>query len=44
MTGSKNNKNQSQFEQTIVRPAPAEWGLKLLKVLRLEKLLRLGDR
>ena len=44
MTASKNNQNQSQLEQAIVRPAAAAWGLRLLKVLGLEKFLRLGDR
>ena len=37
-------RNQSQVEQAIIRPAPAGWGLKLLKVLKLEWLLRLGRR
>ena len=44
MTGSKKNRNQSQIEQAIVRPAPAAWGLSLLKFMKLEKLFRLGIR
>lgn len=44
MTDSKNNHNQLQVEQAIVRPSPAGWGLKLLKALKLEKLLKLGSR
>ena len=44
MTDSKNNHNQTQFEQTIVRPTPATWGLNLLKILKLKKLLKLGNR
>ena len=42
MADLENNRNQSQVEQAIIRPAPAGWGLKLLRVLKLEKLIKLG--
>jgi hypothetical protein len=36
--------DQLRVEQTLVKPAAADWGVKLLKVLKLEKLLKLGDK
>ena len=36
--------DQLRVEQTLVKPAAAGWGVRLLKVLKLEKLLRLGDK
>jgi hypothetical protein len=36
--------DQLRVEQTLVKPAAAVWGVKLLKVLKLEKLLKLGDK
>ena len=42
MADPENNRDQSQVEQAIIRPAPAGWGLMLLRVLRLEKLIKLG--
>ena len=36
--------DQLGVEQTLVKPAAAGWGVKLLKVLKLEKLLKLGDK
>ncbi len=36
--------DQLRVEQTLVKPAAAGWGVKLLKVLKLEKLLKLGDK
>ena len=41
MTDPKDNHNQSKVEQTISRPAAAKWGIKLLKILKLEKLIKL---
>ena len=35
--------DQLRVEQTLVKPAAAGWGVKLLKLLKLEKLLKLGD-
>ena len=31
-------------KQTLVKPDAAAWGVKLLKLLKLEKLLKLGDK
>ena len=36
--------DQLRIEQTLVKPAAAIWGVKLLKFLKLEKLLKLGDK
>jgi hypothetical protein len=36
--------DQLRVEQTLVKPAAAVWMVKLLKVLKLEKLLKLGDK
>ena len=36
--------DQLRVEQTLVKPAAAEWGLKLLKFFKLEKLLKLGNK
>ena len=36
--------DQLRVEQTLEKPAAAEWGLKLLKFLKLEMLLKLGDK
>jgi hypothetical protein len=36
--------DQLHIEQTLVKPAAAIWGVKLLKFLKLEKLLKLGDK
>jgi hypothetical protein len=36
--------DQLRVEQTLVKPAAAAWGVKLLKVLKLEKLLKIGDK
>ncbi|MDB4638627.1 hypothetical protein OAE87_00745 [bacterium] len=36
--------DQLRVEQTLVKPAAAGWGVKLLKLLKLEKLLKLGDK
>ena len=36
--------DQLRVEQTLVKPAAAGWGVKLLKVLKLEKLMKLGDK
>ena len=36
--------DQLRVEQMLVKPAAAAWGVKLLKVLKLEKLLKLGDK
>ena len=35
--------DQLHVEQTLVKPAAA-WGVKLLKFLKLEKLLKLGNK
>ena len=35
--------DQLRVEQTLVKPDAAEWGVKLLKFLKLEKLLKLGS-
>ena len=43
MADPENNRDQSQVEQAIIRPAPAGWGLKLLRALRLEKLIKPGS-
>jgi len=43
MTDPKDNHNQSKVEQTINRPAAAKWGIKLLKILKLEKLFKLSS-
>ncbi len=37
-------KAQLQTEQTIARPPVADWGIKLLRKLRLERLMTLGNR
>ena len=36
--------DQLRVEQTLVKPAAAGWGVKLLKVFKPEKLLKLGDK
>ena len=36
--------DQLRVEQTLVKPAAAVWMVKILKVLKLEKLLKLGDK
>ena len=36
--------DQLRVEQTLVKPAAAAWGVKLLKVLKLEKLFKLRDK
>ena len=36
--------DQLRVEQTFVKPPAAGWVVKLLKVLKLEKLLKLGDK
>ena len=36
--------DQLRLEQTLVKPAAAGWGVKLLKLIKLEKLLKLGDK
>ena len=36
--------DQLLVEQTLVKPAAAAWGVKFLKLLKLEKLLKLGDK
>ena len=37
--------DQLRIEQTLVKkPAAAVWGVRLLKLLKLEKLLKLGDK
>ena len=36
--------DQLRVEQTLVKPDAAAWGVKLLKLLKLEKLLKLGDK
>ena len=36
--------DQLRIEQTLVKPAAAAWGVKLLKFLKLEKLLKLGNK
>jgi len=36
--------DQLHVEQTLVKPAAAAWGVKLLKFLKLEKLLKLGNK
>ena len=36
--------DQLRVEQTLVKPASAAWGVKLLKFLKLEKLLKLGNK
>ena len=36
--------DQLRVEQTLVKPAAAVWGVRLLKLLKLEKLLKLGDK
>ena len=44
MSGSKiTPEDQLRVEQTLVKPAAA-WGVKLLKFLKLEKLLKLGNK
>ena len=35
--------DQLRVEQTLVKPAAAAWGMTLLKLLKLEKLLKLGN-
>ena len=36
--------DQLRVEQTLVKPEAAVWGVRLLKLLKLEKLLKLGDK
>ena len=36
--------DQLRVEQTLVKPAAAVWIVKLLEVLKLDKLLKLGDK
>lgn len=36
--------DQLRVEQTLVKPAAAGWGVKLLKVFKLETLLKLGNK
>ena len=36
--------DQLRVEQTFVKPDAAGWGVKLLKLFKLEKLLKLGDK
>ena len=36
--------DQLRVEQTLVKPPAAGWGVKLLKIFKLEKLLKLGDK
>ena len=36
--------DQLRVEQTLVKPDAAAWGVTLLKLLKLEKLLKLGDK
>ena len=44
MSGSKiTPEDQLRVEQTLVKPAAA-WGVKLLKFLKFEKLLKLGNK
>ena len=38
------SEDQLRVEQTLVKPAAAGWVVKLLKVLKLEKVLTLGDK
>ena len=45
MSGSKiTPEDQLRVEQTLVKPTAAAWGVKLLKFLKLEKLLKLGNK
>ena len=36
--------DQLHVEQTLVKPDATAWGVKLLKLLKLEKLLKFGDK
>ena len=36
--------DQLRVEQTLVKATAAPWGVKLLKFLKLEKLLKLGNK
>ena len=38
------SEDQLRVEQTLVKFASAAWRVKVLKLLKLEKLLKLGDK